>query len=122
MMTFDDALDRLRSICLSLPEATEGGGVGSPAFKVREKIFAMQHGMAGRPSVWFKAPRGLQAAMVGDDPAVFFVPPYVGVHGWIGAYLDVELDWDEVGDLVRDSYRMTAPKRLLRLVDANASA
>ena len=44
-------LDRVRAICLALPEATEGGGVGSPSFRVRDKIFAMQHGVDGRPSM-----------------------------------------------------------------------
>jgi predicted DNA-binding protein (MmcQ/YjbR family) len=117
MPTYDDALTKLRTICLALPEAVEDGGVGNPSFKVRSKIFAMQHGMKGRPSVWFKAPRGLQEAMVADDPDTFFAPPYVAVHGWIGAYLDIDLDWDEIDGLVRDSYRMTAPKRLVRTMD-----
>jgi len=49
---------------------------------------------------------------VGSDPKRFFVPPYVGHHGWIGVWLDVEIDWDEVADLIEESYRMTAPKRL----------
>jgi hypothetical protein len=107
-----DALDRLRAICLALPEAVEAGGVGDPSFKVRAKIFAMQHQMHGRPSLWCKAPAGLQAALVEADPARYFVPPYVGHHGWVGLYLDVAIDWDAVAALVEDSYRMTAPKRL----------
>lgn len=37
----DHVLDRLRAICLALPEAIESGGVGDPTFKVRDKIFAM---------------------------------------------------------------------------------
>lgn len=113
----DDALDKLRAICMAFPEATEAGGVGDPTFKVREKIFAMQHGMDGRPSMWCKAPGGLQAVLVASNPERFFVPPYVGRHGWIGLWLDVELEWDEVADLVDDSYRMTAPKRLVALLD-----
>jgi predicted DNA-binding protein (MmcQ/YjbR family) len=107
-----DTLNRLRALCLALPDATEGGGVGNPSFRVRDKIFAMQHGVAGRPSMWCKAPPGVQTALVGSDPERFFVPPYVGCHGWVGLWLDVEIDWDEVADLVEESYRMTAPKRL----------
>ena len=108
----DEVLARLRAICLALPEAVEGAGVGSPSFRVRDKIFAMQHGMDGRPSLWCKAPRGFQDVIVGGDPARFFVPPYVGHHGWIGIWLDVEQDWRLIADLVKESYRMTAPKRL----------
>ncbi|HEU5088367.1 MAG TPA: MmcQ/YjbR family DNA-binding protein, partial [Roseiflexaceae bacterium] len=77
------------------------------------KIFAMQHGMNGRPSVWCKAGRGFQQMIVDSDPARCFVPPYVGRHGWVGVYLDDEPDWAFLGQLVRDSYRLTAPKRLI---------
>ena len=113
----DAALDRLRAICLRFPEAQEAGGVGDPTFKVRGRIFAMRHGHEGRPSMWCKAPPGVQAALVDTAPARFFVPPYVGHHGWIGVCLDVAPDWDEVAGLVADSYRMTAPKRLVALLD-----
>ena len=112
-----DPVDRLREICLTFPEATEGGGVGNPSFRVRDKIFAMQHGVDGRPSIWCKAPRGAQQALAGSNPERFFVPPYVGCHGWIGHWLDVEIDWEEVADLVEESYRMTAPKRLSARLD-----
>ena len=113
----DDLLEQLRRICLVLPEATEQGGVGDPTFKVREKIFAMRHGFDGRPSLWCKAPPGVQGLLVGSASERFFVPPYVGQHGWVGIRLDAEIDWDEVADLVRESYRMTAPKRLIALLD-----
>ena len=112
-------LDQLRSICLALPESIEQseGGVGNPSFKVRDKIFAMQHGMDGRPSLWCKAPEGVQKMLVQSNPERFFVPPYVGHHGWVGIWLDVEIDWDELADLVEESFRMTAPKRLSKLLD-----
>jgi predicted DNA-binding protein (MmcQ/YjbR family) len=110
-------LERLRAICLRFPEAVEAGGVGNPSFKVRAKIFAMQHGHEGRPSVWVKAPAGVQELLVGSDPARFFRPPYVGHHGWVGAFLDVDVDWDELADLVEESYRITAPKRLQAQLD-----
>jgi predicted DNA-binding protein (MmcQ/YjbR family) len=108
-------LDQLRTICLAYPEAEEGGGVGNPSFKVRGKIFAMRHSLheVNRWSVWFKAPPGMQQLVVGNDETRFFVPPYVGSKGWIGAYLDVEQDWDELADLIDESYRMTAPKKLV---------
>jgi hypothetical protein len=113
----DDSLEHLRAICLALPEATEHeGGVGSPSFMVRDKIFAMRHPMEDRPSLWCKAPKGFQDVIVSAEPERFFVPPYVGHHGWIGIWLDVELDWGFIADLVEDSYRMTAPKKLVNLL------
>jgi predicted DNA-binding protein (MmcQ/YjbR family) len=112
-----DPLDRLRRICLALPEATEQGGVGDPTFKVRGKIFAMRHRVGSRMSLWCKAPPGAQGVLVRSNPEWYFVPPYVGHHGWVGVYLDMALDWDEIADLIEDSYRLTAPKRLAALLD-----
>ncbi len=115
-------LKPLRQICLGLPEAVEAGGVGDPSFKVRDKIFAMQHQMNGRPSMWCKTPAGVQDLLVGTDPDRFFVPPYVGHHGWVGVWLDVEIDWSETADLVEESYLMTAPKRLAKFLADRSDA
>ena len=115
-------LRRLRAICLRFPEAVEAGGVGNPSFKVRDKIFAMQHGHEGRPSCWVKAEQGVQELLVAHDATRFFRPPYVGQHGWVGIRLDGAPDWDELADLVEESYRMTAPKRLLAQLDASPPA
>ena len=108
----DPALERLRRICLPYPEASEEGGVGDPTFKVRGKIFAMRHPHEGRPSMWCKAPPGIQEALVSTSPERFFRPPYVGHRGWVGAWIDGEPDWDEIAELIDESYRMTVPKRL----------
>jgi hypothetical protein len=111
-----EVLEQIRRICLALPEATEGGGVGNPTFRVREKIFVMQHGMDGRPSLWCKALPGVQGALVHAEPERYFVPPYVGHHGWVGLWLDVEIDWDRLADLAEEGYRLTAPKKLAALI------
>jgi hypothetical protein len=66
-----------------------------------------------------KAPEGAQAVLVECNPERFFVPPYVGHKGWIGLHLDgPRLDWDGVHTLIRQSYRLIAPKRLATQVDA----
>ena len=119
-------LDRLREICLAFPEATEQvfGGHTTPTFRVRDKIFVMYHedrndgGKLTGTSIWCKAPPGAQEIFVGSDPERFYRPPYVGPKGWIGFVLDVKpIDWTLVEDLARDSYRMTAPKRLIKLLE-----
>ena len=114
-------LTRLRKLCLALPEAHEVEAWGAPTFRVRNKLFAMyaspdsQHS-GGRPAVWCKAGPVNQQLMVTAAPTRFFVPPYVGPSGWVGVYLDGAADWAELGELLRDSYRLTAPKRLAALV------
>jgi hypothetical protein len=110
-------LERIRTICLGLPETTERLSHGAPTFFVRGKraflmVLTNHHG-DGRFAVWCAAPEGMQQMLVEADPDRFFVPPYVGHRGWVGVWLDVELDWDEVEELVDESYRMTAPKRLV---------
>ena len=50
--------------------------------------------------------------MIQAAPDRFFKPPYVGPSGWIGIFLDRGVDWAEVGELLRDAYLLTAPKRL----------
>ena len=46
-------------------------------------------------------------------PARFFVPPYVGHRGWLGVWLDVPVDWQELVEIVTEAYRLVAPRRLL---------
>lgn len=108
--------ERLRAICLTLPEAVEKETWGDPTFRVRDKIFAMRRAGDGRVSLWCKAPPGSQMVLVGADPERFFVPPYVGPKGWIGMRFDTDPDWDEVKALVTRSYRLIAPKKLVALV------
>jgi predicted DNA-binding protein (MmcQ/YjbR family) len=110
-------IDRLRAICLALPEATEKQAWGDPTFRVRDKIFAMEKRGDGRLSLWCKAPPGSQAVLVGADAKHFFVPPYVGAKGWIGVRLDDKPDWDEVAALVKRSYLLTAPRKLAAQFD-----
>jgi predicted DNA-binding protein (MmcQ/YjbR family) len=115
-------LVRLRKLCLGLPEAHEIEAWGEPTFRVCNKLFAMyaaanNHHGGGRPAVWCKAGPGNQALMVQAAPARFFVPPYVGPSGWVGVWLDGAVDWSELADLLRDSYRLVAPKRLRTLLD-----
>jgi len=114
-------LARLRRVCLALPEAHEVEAWGEPTFRVRNKLFAMyaaptNHHGAGRAAVWCKAAPGNQALMVRAEPARYFVPPYVGPSGWVGVWLDRNPDWAEVGELMRDSYKLVAPRKLAALL------
>ena len=113
-------LTRLRKLCLALPEAQEVEAWGEPTFRVRNKLFAMYaspgtHHTAGRPAVWVKAAPANQSLMIAHAPERFFKPPYVGTSGWVGVWLDGDaVDWAELDDLLRDAWRATAPKKLLR--------
>lgn len=121
-------LPRLRKLCMAFPEISERLSHGAPSFFVRGKrTLAMFHdGHAhghhsdGRFSVWCPAPEGAQEAMVDLHPERFFAPPYVGPRGWIGMYLDDDVDWDEVRAVVEQAFRKVAPKTLVKQLDAGA--
>ena len=117
-------LPRLRKLCLAFPEAHEVEAWGEPTFRIRNKLFAMYAGASrhggGRHAVWCKAPPGDQELMVRMAPAKFFRPPYVGPSGWVGIYLDGDTDWKELRELIEESYRMTAPRRVLAQLDGRS--
>ena len=48
--------------------------------------------------------------------APFFRP--VWFRDIVGMFLDNDTDWDEVGGLIRASYRHLAPKKLVALLDS----
>lgn len=114
-------LPRVRKLALSLPESHEVEAWGEPTFRVKNKVFAMyahasNHHGGGRNAVWCKAKPVNQSLMISAAPDRFFSPPYVGPGGWIGVWLDGEVDWAELLELFRDGYRMTAPKKVLALL------
>jgi hypothetical protein len=117
----EPTLERLRAICMAFPEATERLSHGEPTWFVKgKKVFATfaEHHHDDRLAFWCAAPEGAQAEMVAAEPERFFVPPYVGVRGWLGVRLDVELDWEEVAGILAEAYRRIAPRKLVSRLDA----
>ena len=106
--------DEVRRVALSFPEAVEKETWGHPTFRVREKMFAAMDEAGTSMSV--KAAREAQAALVGSEPETFFVPSYVGQHGWVGVRLE-RVDPEEMGELIEDAWRATAPKRVVAAYD-----
>jgi hypothetical protein len=113
------ALDRLRALCLALPEVTEKISHGEPTWFVRKTFVTFaDHHHDDRLAFWCAAPPGVQEELVATDPERFFRPPYVGTRGWVGVRLDVEVDWAEIAELVTDAYRTVAPRTLITLLDS----
>jgi hypothetical protein len=115
------AVARLRKICLALPEVTEKIAWGDLTWRAG-KIFAQMdthHHGADHVAVWLPARPGVQEALVEEDPAQFFRPPYVGHLGWIGVRIDRKPDWRVVAGLVAAGYRKVAPPRLLARLEAD---
>jgi hypothetical protein len=112
--------DRLVRLCRTLPEVTVTAHHQHVGFTVGGRTFAWhvddEHG-DGRVAVLCKAAQGENTALVASDPHRFYLPRYVGKRGWVGLRLDLQdVDWGEVAELVADSYRLVAPRRLAALV------
>jgi predicted DNA-binding protein (MmcQ/YjbR family) len=110
-------LERVRKLCLALPEAFELETWDHPTFRVgsgRGKIFCIAADDGS--SIRLKAdPAEREALLAQGDP--FYVPAYVGHKGWVGMELDrSRTDWTEVAELVATSYCLIAPKRLAERV------
>jgi hypothetical protein len=115
-------LDNLRALCLALPEVTERLSHGEPTWFVRgKKTFVMfaDHHHDDRLAFWCAAPECAQEALVEASPERYFRPPYVGHRGWLGVYLDVPIDWEEVAAIVEDAYRCVAPGRLVAVLEGD---
>lgn len=107
-------LDSLRRLCTALPQVEERLSHGEPAWFFRgKKLFVMyaDRHHDDRVAFWCAAPAGVQAMLVEASPEAFFIPPYVGVRGWLGVYLDREVDWSEIEGIVGEAYRVVAPSR-----------
>jgi predicted DNA-binding protein (MmcQ/YjbR family) len=102
-------IDRVRALCLALPEAVEVEAWGHPTFRVAKKMFCIA--AEDGSSVRVKAdPLEREALLEQGEP--FYMPAYVGTKGWVGVQLDDRTDWVEVAELIATSYCLIAPKRL----------
>ena len=116
-----EIIERLRAVCMALPEVTERLSHGEPTWFVRDKKVFVQssdHHHDDRLGFWCAAPPGVQQELVETEPERFYRPPYVGGRGWLGVYLDVpDVDWDEIAAIVTDAYRVIAPAKLVELLE-----
>jgi predicted DNA-binding protein (MmcQ/YjbR family) len=107
------ALALVRGICLALPDTEEKIAWGSPTFRVHGRLFVMftnDHHGDGRIAIWIAAPPGAQQDLVAANPKHFFVPPYVGVGGWVGIRLDTKLAKGAIAALIEQAYRTIEQK------------
>ncbi|MEO7370846.1 MAG: MmcQ/YjbR family DNA-binding protein [Ilumatobacteraceae bacterium] len=107
-------LERMRSMAMALPEATEEVTWGTDInFRVRKKIFAFP-GQGG--SLTVKADREELPALL--DDARFSPAPYLARGGWVRLDLtESAVDWAEIDELIRTSYILIAPKKLVAQLD-----
>lgn len=121
-------LERVRRIALALPEVTERSTHGAVGFYVAGRALCYlhdDHRGDGRVSLWFPATEVVQEELVTTEPDRFFrpQPSAAGTFStWVGMYVDLPappVDWSEVGEIVRQTYRNVAPRRLVARLRAD---
>jgi hypothetical protein len=117
-------LAEVRTRCLALPEVTEGLTHGGPTWFVRARrsfvkfVDPDEHPQLALPhvAIWAAAPPGARQELVAASPDRFFAPRFGG-RDWVGMRLDLDPDWDEVGEVVLDAYRQVGPRALVARLD-----
>src|SRR6202161_1602264 len=110
MISEAEILKKLRKVCLRLPEAEETVSSGHPTFRARGgKIFAVLETYKGELGICVNVGKLMQGLFL-DDPR-FFRTPYIGGRGWVTLRVyAARLNWKEIRQLVKQSYRLVAPK------------
>jgi predicted DNA-binding protein (MmcQ/YjbR family) len=119
----DPWLAHVRVIALALPGADEKVSHGRPAFFTR-KVFAYYGAAIRDDGAWVQHEQAIVFLPGPDErPALetdprSWVPAYLGPAGWLGLDLDERTDLGEVAELLEESFRLTAPARLVAALDS----
>lgn len=125
MATWDD----VRRLALALPEAAEETSRELVRWTVRGKLFvwerplrkadleALGEAAPDGPILGARVPdEGVKHALVADDPAVYFTTPHFDGYAAVLIRLPA-IGVDELREVVTESWRIQAPKRLAREYD-----
>ncbi len=113
-----DIIARLRSVCLGLPETVEQQAWAGTRWRIRTRTIAhvlTVDSAAGPVTTMTFRSSGPELDALTHAGHPFYRP------GWgsdvVGMIIDDGVDWDEVTELVTESYCLLAPKKLAALVD-----
>lgn len=109
-------LEHVRRAALGLPRTTEKPSYGTPGFRVADRLFARIL-EDGATLVLFCADESEKQALIASDPARYYSTPHYDGRAMVLARL-AELDTDTLLDLLTESWRLRAPKKLVSEFDA----
>jgi hypothetical protein len=108
--------DDVRAAALCLPETTEKPSYGTPGFRVKDKLFARIREEGDVLVVWCED-LGEKDALIASEPGKFFTTPHYDGHPTVLVRFGA-VDRDELLELLTDSWRVRAPKRVREAFDA----
>ena len=104
-----------KALGLELPDTVEGTSYGTPALKVRDKMFARLREDGETLVVWTDFLE--REALTQGAPETFFITPHYSDYPLVLIALE-HVDAEELRELLIESWRQRAPKRVLRAYDA----
>ena len=120
--------DDVRRLVATLPDTDEHASYGGqPSWRVHHKAFVWERPLRGaeRAALGAVAPgeaepvlgvrvvdEGVKAALIADEPGVFFTTPHFDGYPAVLVRLD-RIPGEELAELVEDAWRVLAPRRLL---------
>lgn len=110
--------DDVRRIALSLPATTEKPSYGTPGFRVKDKLFARVREEGDVLVVWCWD-LGEKEALIASEPDKFFTTPHYDGHPTVLVRFGA-VDEDEMTELLTESWRIRAPKKLLDAFNAQS--
>jgi hypothetical protein len=106
----------VRRVALSLPETTEKPSYGTPGFRVKNKLFARIREEGDVLVVWCWD-LDEKDELLASDPAKFFTTPHYDGYPTVLVRFGA-VDVDELRELLTESWRIRAPKKLVAAFDA----
>lgn len=108
----------VRRVALSLPETTEKPSYGMPGFRVKDRGFARIREEGDVLVVWV-ADEGEKRGLVESEPEKFFTTPHYDGYPTVLVRFSA-IDENELRELLTESWRLRAPKKLAIQFDAEA--
>jgi hypothetical protein len=105
MTTFDD----VRALSLELPAVEETTSYGTPAFKVRKKLFAKLREEGD--ILVIRVDRDERATLIESEPQIYFMTPHYENYGFVLVRLEA-VDRKELREILIESWRLAAPRKL----------
>ena len=99
----------VRTLAVALPEVEESTSYGTPAFKVRGKLFVRLK--EDGESIVVRIDEADRAMRLQADPRAFYITDHYVKYPWMLVRL-FAVAKDDLADLLRDAWRLQAPARL----------
>jgi hypothetical protein len=108
--------ETVRELAWVLPGSEEGTSYGTLAFKVGGKLFVRLH--QDGDSIVVRIDEKERAMRMQAGPKAFYITDHFAPYPWMLVRLSA-VRRDDLADLLEESWRLRAPKRLLAEYDAN---